>query len=93
MKKDIGIPGVMAVVAIFYLLGQIASCHETNKATITTEGQVTPAIEPDTSFLQVLDSVNVKLGRIKLELLKMDSLNKEIDKQNKEFDSLLNSMQ
>jgi len=87
MKKDIGIPGLMAVVAVLYLLGQIASCHETNKATeatITTDGmgQIVPA----------LDSFNLKLDRLKIELLKMGSLNKDIERQNRQIDSILNSM-
>ena len=101
MKKDIGIPGVMFVVAIFYLLGQIASCHESNRsnakvveidldsrvaeATITTDGmgRVAPANN--------VDSIYIVIGQIKFELTKMDSMTRELDKQNKEFDSLLNS--
>ena len=54
MKKDIGIPGLMAVVAVLYLLGQIASCHETTKsteATITTDGHVT-STTPDAQLAE-----------------------------------------
>lgn len=87
MKKDIGIPGLMAVVAALYLLGQIASCHETTKsteATITTDGRVTPANN--------VDSIYTIIGQIKFELTKMDSMTKELEEQNKQIDSLLNSM-